>query len=229
MSRVRRMHRGLGILVLASALTACGAANDPGPTTPAPAEGAPGSSSAPAGDGWRVTVYYTPVEEFHDGEPTPVRGRPDLESEEQADLGSFRSGFVDTVREEGGGRIFDGPHAGMYLNWSRDIGFWLDSSTRDTAGRPLVPFETAAVDGIARGTPLRPVTCGVDDDGSPAAAEPCDRFRAAEWMVRDEFTPGLGGERHADLYIGEETGPGFTASELWVARQDAEVAVGPEA
>ena len=33
---------------------------------------------------------------------------------------------------------------------------------------------------------------------------------AANWTITDEFTPGLGGSRHVDLYIGEETGPGFT-------------------
>lgn len=208
----------LGTVVLAGALTACGTTGQP--------TGSGSVSASP--EGWFVTVYYTPVEHFHGGDPVAVRGRPSLTSETETDLGSHPSGFVEAVRGEGGGRISTGPHAGEYLNWSWNTGFWLDTSTRDAGGDPLVPFETAAVDGVERGTPLRLLACGVDGDGSPAASAPCRRLGAADWVVRDEFTPGLGGEQHVDLYIGEETGPDFTESDLWVAWSGAAVTLDPE-
>jgi len=44
--------------------------------------------------------------------------------------------------------------------------------------------------------------------------------------VRDEFTPGLGGPRHVDLYIGEETGPGFTGGPWYTTLQGATLTVG---
>lgn len=156
-----------------------------------------------------------------------VRGHASLTSEAEVALGSYPSGFVDAVRDEGCGRISTGPHAGEYLNWSWDTGFRLDESTRDAAGDPLVPFETAALDGVERGTGLTVLACGRTDDGSRADESACAELRAARWVVRDEFTPGLGGERHVDLYIGEGDGPGFTDSPLWVACSGAEVVLEP--
>lgn len=47
----------------------------------------------------------------------------------------------------------------------------------------------------------------------------------AEWRVVDVFTHGLGGDHHLDLYIGEETGPGFTDGDLYISLVDAELAV----
>jgi hypothetical protein len=43
--------------------------------------------------------------------------------------------------------------------------------------------------------------------------------------VRDEFSPGLGGDRHVDVYIGEETGPGFTESAWYTTLTDASVTI----
>jgi hypothetical protein len=55
----------------------------------------------------------------------------------------------------------------------------------------------------------------------------CARLRAARWTVRDEFTPGLGGARHIDLYIGEEDRRDFTEeSPNYVTCNDARIAVG---
>ena len=61
-------------------------------------------------------------------------------------------------------------------------------------------------------------SCGTAGD---VAAEVCDKLRAARWTVRDEFTPGLGGKRHVDVYIGEETGPSFTDSEWYTTLENA--------
>ena len=38
------------------------------------------------------------------------------------------------------------------------------------------------------------------------------KLASSAWEITDEFTPGLGGDRHIDLYPGEETGPQFTES-----------------
>ena len=42
----------------------------------------------------------------------------------------------------------------------------------------------------------------------------------------DEFTPGLDGGRHIDLYVGEETGPGFTDSDLYLTLTGAALRIG---
>jgi hypothetical protein len=63
---------------------------------------------------------------------------------------------------------------------------------------------------LRQGTRFTIVDCGRDDDGGPIDATVCDRLRAARWEITDEFTPGLGGDRHVDVYIGEETKPDFT-------------------
>jgi len=51
-------------------------------------------------------------------------------------------------------------------------------------------------------------------DCGRAAIHPtvCASLRHARWLVTDQFTPGFGGPRHVDVYIGEETAPDFTAS-----------------
>jgi hypothetical protein len=43
--------------------------------------------------------------------------------------------------------------------------------------------------------------------------------------VRDEFTPGLGGSRRVDVYIGEETRPGFTESDWYVTLHGARLEI----
>ncbi|MBN1170662.1 MAG: hypothetical protein JXA67_00640, partial [Micromonosporaceae bacterium] len=86
------------------------------------------------------------------------------------------------------------------------MGFWLDDEPRDAAGRPLRPFESAAADPdvLRQGTTIVIIDCGRDEDGTAIAGRVCDRMKAAQWAITDEFTPGLGGQRHMDVYIGEE-------------------------
>jgi hypothetical protein len=57
------------------------------------------------------------------------------------------------------------------------------------------------------------------------AAAVCRRLTAAHWTITDEFTPGLGGPRHVDLYIGEETGPNFTDSDWYTELDGATLAI----
>jgi hypothetical protein len=170
--------------------------------------------------GWEITVYYTAVEDHHSGEPETVTGCRGLDcSKGDDDLGRYRADFVEAVREEGTGRTA----AGAYLNWSYDVGFWLDTRPRDTAGRALRPFVSAAADPgvLARGTRFRIADCGRADDGSRPSATVCAALRDARWTVTDEFTPGLGGSKHIDAYIGEETGPGFTSSQWYLTLRGA--------
>ena len=53
------------------------------------------------------------------------------------------------------------------------------------------------------------------------AAHLCRRLREGDWQIRDEFTPGYGGNQHIDLYVGEENVPNFTRSELYISLVDA--------
>ena len=174
-------------------------------------------------EGWRVTTYITPVSEFYDGAATQVRGHPDLHSEAEVDLGSYPADFVAAVKEEGCGKISTGEHAGQYLNWSHDTGYWLDVSTRDSHGDPLVPFRTAAVDGEDPGTRLEITDCGRNEDGSAVDDVVCRRLQDARWVVHDEFTPGYGGEKHVDLYLGEQEVAEIDGSPVWIAWTGATV------
>jgi hypothetical protein len=179
--------------------------------------------------GWRITVYYTAVESFHTGARKRVRGcltsgcgRP------QADLGSYPEGFVKAVRTEGAGRITSGPHKDRYLTWSRRVGhFWLDDIARDATNRPLRPWVTAAADRtvLKRGSRFTITGCGKGWAGRTVPASTCERFRAARWTVVDVFAPGYGGEHHADVYIGEETGPDFTGSPFYTTLNGATLAL----
>jgi hypothetical protein len=176
-------------------------------------------------DGWTVTVYYTAVEKYHSGTPTAVTGCPRIDcTHGTADLGRYPEDFVAAVHDEGTGLTT----AGQYLNWSYDTGYWLDRAPRDTAGRPLRPFESAAADPDV----LKPATrftitdCGRQDDGSAPPAQVCAKLRAAHWTITDEFTPGLGGKKHIDAYIGRETGPGFTDSPWYTTLEGATLHIG---
>lgn len=175
----------------------------------------PTTSPVRTSAGWEITVYYTAVEEFHDGDPTPVTGCPKLDcSDGDDDLGTYPADFVDAVRDEGTGRTA----SGRYLNWSYDTGFWLDSAPRTSDGGSLVPFVSAATDPdvLPRGTRFTIDSCGSQEDGSAAPRQVCAALRDAGWTITDEFTPGLGGPRHLDAYIGEETGPDFTDSQWYL-------------
>ncbi|HLL64223.1 MAG TPA: hypothetical protein VK453_00575 [Micromonosporaceae bacterium] len=174
--------------------------------------------------GWTVTVYYTAVERFHSGSTTRVTGCAELDcANGRADLGAFPDSFVRAVRDEGTGRTA----AGRYLNWSFDVGYWIDEAPRDSRGSALRPFESAAADTdvIRPDTRFTIATCGRDEDGSPVAAHVCDRLRTSRWTITDEFTPGLGGTRSVDVYIGEETGPAFTESPWYATLHGASLAL----
>ncbi|MEU8228443.1 hypothetical protein AB0C12_02450 [Actinoplanes sp. NPDC048967] len=239
--------RFCSVVLALSLLAGCGdpAARAPSTTLPRPSFGAwsvPGpsmsaspaastaasaraSSTAPAAavsSGWELTVYYTAVQSFHDGEPETVTGCRGLDcAHGDEDLGEYPADFVAAVKDEGTGRTV----AGTYLNWSYDIGYWLDTAARDTAGAPLRPFVSAAADPgvLPRGTTVRVAGCGHTDDGAAAPEPVCSALRRARWTVTDEFTPGLGGSKHLDLYIGEETGPGFTDSAWYLTLTGASV------
>ncbi|MEV4257349.1 hypothetical protein AB0J52_29690, partial [Spirillospora sp. NPDC049652] len=157
---------------------------------------------------WRVTTYYTAVESLHGGAMTAVKGCPSLRcSNGHTPLGSYPADFLRVIRMEGSGRITSGPRKGRFLNWSHSTGYWLDDSTRDPKGRPLKAWESAAADKdvLARGQRFVITACGA---GVPPQV--CARFRKARWKVTDLFRPGYGGRSHADVYVGEETGPGFS-------------------
>lgn len=181
--------------------------------------------SSPRSQGWTATVYYTAVERFHSGAPTHVVGCPRLDcTHGDDDLGTYPAGFVRAVRDEGTGRTA----SGRYLNWSYDTGYWLDVVPRDSAGRALRPFQSAAADPdvLGPGTRFRIAACGHDDGGDTIAKPVCDRLRASHWVITDEFTPGLGGSHHVDLYIGEETGPAFTNGQWYVTLHRASLTFG---
>ncbi|MFI5934339.1 hypothetical protein [Actinoplanes sp. NPDC051494] len=208
--------------------SASSAATYPAETSPAATSAATTPVPEPAvtvSRGWEVTVYYTAVEKFHDGAETTVTGCPTIScANGDDDLGAYPEDFVAAVEEEGTGRTADG----TYLNWSYDTGYWLDTAPRDTAGHALRAFASAAADPgvLVRGTRFRITGCGTADDGSRPAAEVCAALRDARWEVTDEFTPGLGGSRHIDAYIGEETGPGFTDSAWYLTLRNATLGVG---
>ena len=167
---------------------------------------------APLAGGWRLSVYYTAVLSLHDGPTTEVRGCLVRDCADGDDvLGTYPASFARAVMEEGTGRIDRGPNAGRYLEWSDNIGYWLDTVPLDAHGQRLVPFVTAAADRrvLRRGAVFRVSGCG-HQEGDALDAAVCTRIRSARWEVRDQFTPGLGGARHLDLYIGEERGRGFT-------------------
>lgn len=188
-----------------------------------------GNSDPVVEQGWQVTVYYTAVESFHDrSDMVEVIGCRTIDCTQGDDpLGHYPRTFVAAVKDEGAGRITAGPTAGQYLNWASSEGYWLDDAPRDQAGRPLEPYRSAAADGVPDGTRIRLVDCGNGFDGAPAAELPCTTLRNGQWEIRDAFTPGYGGARHIDLYIGEEDRPGFTESELFVTFEDATLEMSP--
>lgn len=220
------------MLVVLLGLAACGGGGGPDtvvPTPPLPSGLATGAPSPPpdatASTGWTLTVYYTAVEQFHHGSAVPVVGCRVANCVRGHDnLGSRPQDFVDAVRTEGSGRLLDG----RYLNWAYDTGFWLDQAPRDANAGALRPFESAAADRttLAPGTSFVITACGHAEHDSPVDPAGCRLLSAGRWTVRDEFTPGLGGPRHLDLYIGDETAPGFTGSRWYLTMFDATLAIG---
>ncbi|AEV85532.1 hypothetical protein ACWT_4510 [Actinoplanes sp. SE50] len=208
----------------------CGTA--PGAVKPAgltPAASPRVSTSVPVSPGvstgWEITVYYTAVQRFHTGAPTRVTGCDRLDcSNGKDDLGSYPADFVQAVKDEGTGQTADG----HYLNWSYDVGYWLDSEPRDTDGDRLRPFVSAAADPnvLPHGTRFTIEDCGSQDDGSAPQEAVCAALRDGAWEVTDEFTPGLGGSKHIDAYIGPETGAGFTGSDWYITLTRARISIG---
>jgi hypothetical protein len=215
-SKILRQAGRVGVAVALLAAMACSP-----DTAEARADPAPRPPAAHLSTPWLVTVYYTAVESFHDEDPVQVKGCPVVDcADGTTRLGSYPADFVAAVREEGTGRITIGPHRGRYLNWSHNVGYWLDDGPRDAAGNLLVPFESAAADGVQPGTRVELVNCGTLVTGAPVPNHLCGRLRQGSWQIRDEFTPGYGGKNHIDLYIGEEHAPNFTESELYISLVD---------
>ena len=224
--------------MLAAWLVACGVSSSPvtsGPLSPGPAgssepsaaspsqgvssvsPGSPGSSASPrpsartspapgaspsTSSGWTVTVYYTAVARFHTGKSVSVTGCPSLDcSRGKTDLGSYPEDFVKAVKEEGAGKISD--------------------------GRALEPWVTAAADRdvLRLDTRFTIASCGRDDGGGSIDAAVCAKLRSARWVIKDEFTPGMGGTKHVDVYIGEETGPNFTDSPWYITLTGATLTI----
>lgn len=206
------------VALIAAGLTLFGCAPEPrsGPAAVEP-------SVAPSGvvqSGWEVTVYYTAVESFHDGERVAVTGCPVLDCENGDDpLGRYPRDFVAAVKDEGAGRITSGEHRGGYLNWSHGVGYWLDTEARNSYGEVLRPFASAATDAdvLPRGSRVEIAGCG----DAEVATDVCVRLRKPTWTIDDEFTPGLGGAKHLDVYLGEEDRPDFTESDLYTTLENA--------
>lgn len=178
--------------------------------------------------GWLITVYYTAVEKYHGGSFAEVYGCLDIACVAgNQSLGRYPVGFADAVRDEGTGRITSGPHTGLFLNWSYNSGYWLGNVPQDSRGEPLEPFVSAAADRdvLAMDSRFSVVDCGTTESGEPPPNEVCAKIGTAGWQIRDEFTPGLGGPHHVDLYIGEESGPGFTSGVWYTSLRDAGIVV----
>ncbi len=196
--------------------------------TRAPQPASPRATGTVVGD-IEVTVYYTAVESFHSGARKNITGCLIVDCAfGKSELGSYPASFARAVRTEGTGRITSGPHAGRYLNWSYDVGYWLDDIPSDSYGNALVPLSTAAADigVLRRGTRfalLAPLTL---DNGEPADAGITAWLTGGVWTIQDEFTPGLGGEGHIDIYLGEEDRADFTrTSPLYQTFIGASIAV----
>lgn len=173
---------------------------------------------------WHITVYYTAVERFHHGKPEAIFGciRQECDHDNEP-LGEYPQDFVAAVEQEGAGRITSGEHAGAYLNWSYDVGFWLDTLPADTHGQTLKPYVSAAADGavLPQGTHVRVVHCGT----SEVDASVCRKLTNAHLIINDEFTPGLGGAKHLDVYIGEEDREDFEQSASYTDLKNAAIQI----
>ena len=175
--------------------------------------GTPTPTPTPTGSVYTITVYYTAVESFHTDAKVNVSGCLIRDCAFGNKLiGTYPASFIKATKTEGTGRITSGVNAGKYLNWSVDVGYWLDTIPSDGYGTALVPFRTAAADDIAltRGTQFKLVAPLIQDDGSALDAVSANKLLAAQWLINDQFTPGLGGAMHLDLYIGEEDQVNFT-------------------
>lgn len=79
-----------------------------------------------------ITVYYTAVESFHTDAAQNVSGCLIRDcSFGNSLIGSYPTSFIKVTKTEGTGRITSGANAGKYLNWSSNVGYWLDSIASD--------------------------------------------------------------------------------------------------
>jgi len=189
----------------------------PEPTAP--------SGRGVASTGWELTVYYTAVESFHSGARQNVTGCPNQNCAfGSTALGSYPQSFVGAVRTEGTGRITSGAQTGRYLNWSSNVGYWLDSIPANARGTALIPFVSAAADGgvLEQGSRFR-LQAPLRQGGGQVDASFSSLLLGATWLIDDQFTPGLGGAGHLDLYIGEENQANFTSGPRYVAMQDSNI------
>ena len=188
----------------------------------------PAPTPTPSSSVYTITVYYTAVESFHTDAKVNVSGCLIRDCAFGNKLiGNYPASFIKATKAEGTGRITSGVNAGKYLNWSVDVGYWLDTIPSDGYGTALVPFRTAAADDIAltRGTQFVLVAPLIQDDGTPLDAVSANKLLAAQWRVNDQFTPGLGGALHLDLYIGEEDQVNFTkVSPMYLTLMNTKIA-----
>ncbi len=87
------------------------------------------------------------------------------------------------------------------------------------------PFSSAATDAdvLPRGSRVQLVDCGA----AVVDEEICAKLSRPMWTVDDEFTPGLGGDRHLDLYLGEEDQDVFTERPLYTTLENATLRIQP--
>lgn len=216
---MRRLAWLIGVCVLA----ACGGGGSGAGVSAVPSA-TPTATPAPAA-GWRLTVYFTPVARFYSGAPQTVTGCSSMQcTNRNVTLGTFPSDFVKTVQEEGTGKIADN----QYLNWSIDVGYWLDRLPRDAQGNALMPYRSAAADtSVPFGTTFKIQACGADtSSGTPTAASVCSVYQWPAWVVTDRFTAGTVGQ-HVDLYIGEQTSANFSASANIIDASGASMVLSP--
>ena len=189
--------------------------------------GTPATGGTMSSESYLITVYYTAVESFHTDAVQSVSGCLIRDCAFGNSLiGNYPASFVNATKTEGTGRITSGANAGKYLNWSVDVGYWLDTIPSDGYGTALVPFRTAAADAIAlpKGTQFRLVGPLMLEDGSALDAGSANNFLAATWLINDQFTPGLGGALHLDVYIGEEDRVNFTNSAMYTTLVNVKIA-----
>jgi hypothetical protein len=220
-------------LLLVVALAGCGGtAGEVLPETPAeppigPSAGPSIAPSAASSGGWELAVIYTAVEKFHTDKKVRVTGCPKLQcSEGTDDLGRHPESFVQAVKQQGSGRLTNG----QYLNWSYDVGYWLDTAPRNASGGSLVSFVSAAADPtvLPQGTGFTVTGCGhVGNSKEKTPAKVCAKLSAAKWQISDQFTPGTGGDHHVDLYIGEETQKHFDNTEWSTTLNNATLKIAP--
>ena len=168
-ARRRRLPALFGWLALAllAFAASCGGGNQPSPGT---------------GGGWRLTVYYTPVESYHGGSRDPISGC------QGADLGSHSHELLTTIKTEGFGRLATPVEGRSHLGWDFDRRCWfLAAAPVGANDRPLRPWvSTAAHPNIAIGTRVSVRKCGGQLDRSL-----CDRVRGGCLGGRRPLQRGL--------------------------------------